>query len=154
MTCSVPVIAIPAGKCPVKLKSSEYDAVIEWAEDIISVGRGNTTTYLPSALIFFAQQFFSIFSNEYKTVSKHIEDRYGKAGNVFEVVERVNANPILPKPPTVDEDGNPLKKRRGRPPKQLYSPSTMIKQQEKTLEVPITNETPKEEVKKVKIRRK
>lgn len=70
------IIAIPAGKCPVKLNSTEKQDVIDWAEDVYSVGVREDLTYLPSALIFFAQQFYSIFTEEYKTVCNHLNSTY------------------------------------------------------------------------------
>lgn len=142
MTCSIPVIAIPAGKCVVKLKSTEYDDVVAWAEEVISVGRSNSVTYLPSALIFYAQQFFNIFSDEYKLVREHIIARYGNAGNVCDVIDKVNSTPLIQKP--TDEDGNPLKKRRGRPPKKQYVPPTLIPKEPEQ----------DDNVKKIKIKRK
>lgn len=165
MSESVPVIAIPAGKCPAKLKNSDRDEVIGWCEEVLSVGRNKSITYLPSALIFFAQQFFNIFSKEYKSVVGYIEDHYGTAGNVFDVIQKVESNPILPKQ-TLDENGNLIKKRRGRPPKKLYSPSTDIKLQEEILERRKVSEQEKitkkivetekveKELKKIKIKRK
>lgn len=154
MTYSVPVIAIPAGKCPVKLKNYDYDEVIGWCEEVLSVGRNKSITYLPSALIFFAQQFFNISSKEYKTVVDHIQGHYGTAGNVFEVIERVENNPIVPKQ-TLDENGNLIKKRRGRPPKKVYSPSTNVELQEKILESKkVKEEEEDKEVKKIRIKRR
>ena len=151
MTCSVPIIAIPSGKCPVKLKGSEYEDVIGWAEEVISIGRSNSSNYLPSALIFFAQQFFNIFSEEYKSVRNHIENHYGTAGNVYDVIEKVNSAPVIQK--SVDENGDVVKKRRGRPPKKLYSPSTTFAKPQTEVSSIVKEET-KEETKKVRIKRK
>jgi hypothetical protein len=143
MTYTIPVIATPAGKCPVKLKSSEYEDVIEWSEKVLSQGRTNNVNYLPSALIFFSQQFFSIFTPEHKIIKNHIQDHYGMAGDIQEVINRVNLNPIQQKPAT-DENGDVVKKRRGRPPKKQYSVSELMSKEVKEDVEP----------KKVKLRRK
>ena len=70
------VVAIPAGKCPVKLQSTKKEDVVEWAENVIAVGFKSNINYLPSSLIFFAQQFFNIFAEDYKTVCNHINLAY------------------------------------------------------------------------------
>jgi hypothetical protein len=70
------VVAIPAGKCPVKLQSTKKEDVVEWAEEVISTGFKSNINYLPSSLIFFAQQFFNIFTDDYKTVCNHINLAY------------------------------------------------------------------------------
>lgn len=145
MTCSVPVIAIPAGKCSVKLKGTDYEDVVAWAEEVISVGRTNSVTFLPSALIFYAQQFFNIFSEDYKTVCEHITSHYGNAGNVRDVIEKVKSTPIVQKP-TVDGDGNPIKKRRGRPPKKQWKPPVLSSKE--------SDDNNDDKVKKIRIKRK
>ena len=76
MSLSTPVIAIPAGKCPVKLESTEYEQVISWCVEVHAIGVKNNVNYLPSALIFFAQQFFDIFGEDYKKVKNHINKAY------------------------------------------------------------------------------
>jgi len=118
MSFSIPVIAIPAGKCPVKLKTTEHNDVIEWAEEVISVGRTNNVTYLPEALVFFAQQFFNIFSEDYKKVKEIICSYYNSGDEIKNLITKFNSAPIVEKP---TEDGQ-VKKRRGRPPKNKIGP--------------------------------
>lgn len=81
MAYTIPIIAIPAGKCPAKLESTQYEDVIEWAEKVYSIGLKNNVNYLPSAVTFFAQQFFSVFSEDYKTVCNHINSAYNNNGS-------------------------------------------------------------------------
>lgn len=122
MSFSIPIIAIPAGKCPVKLKSIENNDVIEWAEEVISVGRSKNVTYLPEALVFFAQQFFNIFSEDYKKVKEIICLYYNSGGEVTNIINKVNAASVADKMQQTTEDGQPTKKRRGRPPKNKIGP--------------------------------
>jgi hypothetical protein len=82
MAYTIPIIAIPAGKCPAKLESTEREDVIEWAEKVYSIGLKNNINYLPSAIVFFAQQFFSIFTEDYKIVCNHINSAYNNNNEV------------------------------------------------------------------------
>lgn len=92
MSLSTPVIAIPAGKCPSKLESTEYEQVIAWCVEVHAIGIKNNVNYLPSALVFFAKQFFDIFSEEYKTVRNHINKAYNASddGKLQEFIARAN----------------------------------------------------------------
>jgi hypothetical protein len=92
MSLSTPIIAIPAGKCPSKLESTEYEQVISWCVEVHAIGIKNNVNYLPSALVFFAQQFFDIFGEEYKTVKNHINKAYntGDDGKLQEFITKAN----------------------------------------------------------------
>jgi hypothetical protein len=122
MSFSIPVIAIPAGKCPIKLKSIEYNDVVEWAEEVISVGRSKNVTYLPEALVFFAQQFFNFSSPDYKKVKETICSYYNSGGEIINLINKVNAASLIDKTQQAAEEGQPTKKRRGRPPKNKIGP--------------------------------
>jgi hypothetical protein len=136
MTYTVPIIAIPAGKCPVKLTSTEYNDVIEWAEEVYSFGIKNNINYLPSALVFFAQQFFSIFGEEYKVVCDHINTTYNNQDKIKlnEIMEKVFLDKKIAdkeKQDRLDDPSSfvpPPKKKRGRPPKAAYNPSQTMMQ--------------------------
>jgi hypothetical protein len=78
------IVSIPAGKCPLKLNSTKKEDVLEWAEEVISIGLKNNINYLPSALIFFAQQFFNIFSEDYKSICNHINLSYNTGHAEFD----------------------------------------------------------------------
>lgn len=77
------VVATPAGKCPVKLESTKKEDVIDWAEEIYSIGLANNIHYLPSCFKFFAQQFFNVFSQEYKDVCNIISSSYNTGETEF-----------------------------------------------------------------------
>jgi hypothetical protein len=145
MSYSIPIIAIPAGKCPAKLSSTEYNDVIDWAEQVYAIGIKNNVNYLPSALVFFAQQFFNIFSEEYKTVCNHINSAYNNQDKqkLDSIIEKISQD--KKEEEKRKDDGQTQeqpKKRRGRPPKKLYEPSkTFVK-------------TDPEEKAKIKLRRR
>ena len=88
MSHSIPAIAYPAGKCPAKLKGTSCEEVTEWAEEVFSAGRNNNLIYLPSAIAFFAQQFYNFSSPEYKTVCDHLINRYGSINYYEEEIKR------------------------------------------------------------------
>jgi hypothetical protein len=88
MSHSIPVIAYPAGKCPAKLKGTSYEEVTEWAEEIFSEGRNNNLIYLPSAIAFFAQQFYRIFTPEYRVICNHLISKYGNINYYEEEIGR------------------------------------------------------------------
>lgn len=139
MSFSIRIVHTPAGSCPIKLKSTEYESVFEWTQLVMDHGRTNNLNYLPSALVFFAQQFFNIFTEDYKIVKNHL-------GNIFqissndELISKINQDKIDKDKINQDKinqdkidkdkiDANPLensneptKKRMGRPSKKEYSP--------------------------------
>lgn len=136
------IVAIPAGKCPIKLNSTEFEEVVEWCEKVTNHGNENNLNYLPSALRFFAQQFFSIFSDDYKIVCNHINNAYhvdkkNEQDKMNEMIEKtIDEKRILDKEkrdrldgkitPVIEEN----KKKRGRPKKIFSSP--IIQTQTKT----------------------
>ena len=150
MTYTASIVAIPAGKCPVKLTSTERSDVIEWAEDVCSFGIKNNINYLPSALVFFAQQFFSIFGEEYKLVCNHINAAYNNQDGIKmnEIIDKVFLDKKVAdkeKQDRIDDPDSfvpPPKKRRGRPPKAIYNPS-------QTMQKPVETQAAK-----INIRRK
>lgn len=109
MSLSIPVISYPAGKCPVKLKGTSYDEVIGWAEEIFCVGRNNNIIYLPSAIAFFAQQFYRMGTSEYKIVCDYLIEQYGSINYYEEEIHKFANKPILN---NIVNDEKP--KRRGR----------------------------------------
>jgi hypothetical protein len=102
---AIRIIAIPAGKCPIKLISSDYEEVIEWTKEVHSFGVSNNLNYLPSAFVFFARQFFNIFSQEYKDVCNHINSAYNVDNAQFtELLNKVG----------VEEKQNKIEKKKKR----------------------------------------
>jgi len=124
------IIHTPAGACPVKLKSTEHDDVLEWAQLVMEKGQANNLNYLPNALVFFAQQFYNIFSEEYKLVKSHLCDIFQINLNE-ELINKVNQEKNIVKE---ENDEEPKKKRRGRPPKKQYSPSQAFRTEVKESE--------------------
>lgn len=136
MSYSIPIIAIPAGKCPAKLKSTEYNDVIDWAEEVLSIGIKNNVNYLPSALVFFAQQFFNIFGEEYKLVCNHINTAYNNQdkAKLEAMIQQISLSQKEIGNQKQESSNEPQKKRRGRPPKKLYEPSKTYQKSEPTEE--------------------
>lgn len=124
MNFSVRVVHTPAGSCPVKLKETDYDSVLEWAQLVMENGRANNLNYLPSALVFFAQQFYNIFTEDYKIVKNHLI-------NIFQIplnedlINKINQDKINKELEKKDnkQEADSTKKKKGRPPKKQYSPS-------------------------------
>jgi hypothetical protein len=127
MSFSVRVVHTPAGSCPIKLKSTEYDNVFEWAQLVMDHGKANNLNYLPSALVFFAQQFFNIFTDDYKTVKNHLINIFQMSLSE-DLIVKINQDKIneLAKPTSENKD-EPIKKKRGRKPKKEYIPPKIEK---------------------------
>lgn len=67
------VVLTPAGPCPVKLDGTDAHTVQEWAEKVVHSGHLKANAhYGPSALRYFAREFYDIFSPEYGEVCEHI----------------------------------------------------------------------------------
>lgn len=77
MSFGVRVIYTPAGNCPVKLKGTDYGDVLEWSNLLMESGREKGLNYLPSAILFFSQQFYRIQTKEYNIVKEHIANIFG-----------------------------------------------------------------------------
>lgn len=92
MNISSRVVAYPAGKCSCILKASDYESVSDWAEQILAEGRVQNIVYLPSAILFFAQQFFSIFSPEFQEIKNHLIERYGDVSYYDEEIRNQQKN--------------------------------------------------------------
>lgn len=148
MSFSTRVIAFPAGKCPVKLQSTKKEDVIEWAEEIYSIGLRNNINYLPSAIIFFAQQFFNIFTEDYQTVCNHINATYNTGEREFQdLINKISIEKRI-------SDKEKLDKKE----KQILEENKKLKkqQQNKPVEKPTERpmEAPVAAAKKIVIRRK
>lgn len=70
------IIHTPAGKCPFELKGISEEEVLDWAEKLMTQAQRNDSVYSTGALNYFAQQFYNLFSKEYKTISSIINDHY------------------------------------------------------------------------------
>jgi hypothetical protein len=145
MSYSIRVVATPAGKCPVKLKSADREEVIEWSKEVYSAGIAENINYLPSAFCFFAQQFFNIFSDEYKSICNHINLAYNVDKTEFyELIGKIN----------VEEKQNKIdKKKRREEAEKLENQKKNERKNAKKIEskIEIVQEEPK---KKIKLRRK
>jgi hypothetical protein len=144
MNFSVRVVHTPAGRCPVKLKETDHDSVLEWAQLVMEHGRTNNLNYLPSALVFFAQQFYNIFTEDYKTVKNHLIDIFQISLNE-ELINKVNQDRINQEAEKRDnkQEVDDTKKRRGRPPKKQYSPSLENSLKNNPLNEPVKVHRPK-----------
>lgn len=145
------VVAIPAGKCPVKLQSTKKEDVIEWAEEVYSIGLRNNLNYLPSAVIFFAQQFFNIFSEEYRDVYNILSSSYNTGATEFQtLIDKINVEKRI-------SDKEKLDKKE----KQIQEENKKIKERKEQIKELQKQKKPEEievkelkEAKKIVIRRK
>lgn len=146
MSLSTPIIAIPAGKCPSKLESTEYEQVISWCVEVHAIGIKNNVNYLPSALIFFAQQFFDIFGEEYKMVRNHIDKAYNTAddGKLQEFIARANYE---------KQEVEKQKSERMEAAKKLEEQAAIRKAQEKLERPAFVEKTPDEPIEQLKKKR-
>lgn len=67
-------IIAPAGKCPVKLKDIDKEAVFEWAAKVRAHGAERGDFYSASALKYYVRYIYNIFSDEYKAVAAIIDE--------------------------------------------------------------------------------
>ena len=143
MSFSIRVVATPAGKCPIKLKSCEREDVIEWSKEVYSAGLAENINYLPSAFVFFAQQYFNIFSEEYKTICNIINTAYNVDNKDFyELISKIG----------VEEKQNKIdKKKRREEAEKLEIQKKNERKVQKIEPKIIVQEEPK---KKIKLRRK
>lgn len=147
MSYAIRIVAIPAGKCPIKLIDSDYESVIEWTKEVHSHGISNNLNYLPSAFSFFAQQFFNIFTEEYKSVCNHINLAYNVDNSQFcELLNRVS----------VEDKQNKIDKKKKREEAEKLEAEKIekrkeIKKAEIKVETKVEEEKPK---KKIILRRK
>ncbi len=115
MNCLTRIVAIPAGKCPLKLESDNYEDVVEWCQKVYSAGLSNNLNYLPSSLIFFAQQFFNISSQEYKNVYQHIQTAYNVDNSetnslIKRIIIEENENKLIKQKKKEENDKNEIKR--------------------------------------------
>jgi len=66
--CSCLLILAPAGKCPVRLQSTDPDHVADWAKNVLSAGHQEGKHFAPSAIRYFARTFYDIGSPDYNEV--------------------------------------------------------------------------------------
>lgn len=85
------VVHAPAGPCPVKLIGISEQEVLDWSENILSIGKQKNILYNNAALKYYAQQFYKFGTEEYKIISNIINDNYVRddysvllKGKVFE----------------------------------------------------------------------
>lgn len=79
-------ILTPKGGCPVKLEATDRDSVLEWIEKVLVSKEDEQTELTPSALKFYAREFYSPSptrlnplgcASEYQTICDHIEVCFG-----------------------------------------------------------------------------
>ena len=68
--CSM--IVVPAGACPHKLSGTDENSVTDWGKKIVKTFFTQRQQLAPSALAYFAREFYDVFSEEFKTVEKNI----------------------------------------------------------------------------------
>jgi hypothetical protein len=96
------VIYTPAGQCPVKLKGIDYNDVLEWSNLIMESGREKRLNYLPSAILFFSQQFYGVHTKEYNVIKEHIANIFNSNPSID--VEKLERKEIKEEEVNVVED--------------------------------------------------
>jgi hypothetical protein len=96
------VIYTPAGQCPVKLKGIDYNDVLEWSNLIMESGREKGLNYLPSAILFFSQQFYGVHTKEYNIIKEHIANIFNSNPSID--VEKLERKEIKEEEVNVVED--------------------------------------------------
>ena len=66
------VILVPSGQCPIQLKNIDILSVRDWCEALLVYGKEQGKVYTPSALRYFASQFYN--SDEHKEVVCYINN--------------------------------------------------------------------------------
>lgn len=67
------IVITPAGKCPVELKGVDENSVSEWSEGLRKFGASRCELYTPDAMKYYVRSFYSVFSEEYKTVCEILD---------------------------------------------------------------------------------
>lgn len=146
------VVAIPAGKCPVKLQSAKKEDVVEWAEEVYSIGLRNNLNYLPSAFIFFAQQFFNIFSEEYKDVYNILSSSYNTGATEFQaLIDKINVEKRISDKEKLDKKEKQIQEENKKIKEKEQIKKLQKQKQQKPEEIEVKEV---KEVKKIVIRRK
>lgn len=73
-------VSTPAGKCPVKLGSSNPTEVEFWAHSVVAKGRESGIAYAVSALVYWIREFYEIGSREYRDVRGILEGIFQPEG--------------------------------------------------------------------------
>ena len=71
-------IAIPAGKCPVKLHGTDPESIEIWAHGIIGHGHDNSVRYEVSALCYWVRDFYDIGTPEHKAVCGALQEMFSE----------------------------------------------------------------------------
>lgn len=74
--CKSTIVA-PAGKCPHRLESTEPEVVDEWVGKVRAHFRSKSQFLTLSGLIYFVNEFFYMFGEEYPVVKAHLESSLG-----------------------------------------------------------------------------
>lgn len=117
MTYCTRIVYTPAGKCPIKLEGYDYETVLDWSNLIIENGKANNLSYLPSALLFFAQQFYRAFTPEYLEVKKHLNNIFlipDKDESIENLTIKKEENQNIQSQKIVEKNIQDNKKKRGR----------------------------------------
>jgi hypothetical protein len=89
--CGFPMISAPAGNPPVALKSTDYESVKKWAEDIVEAGHKAQIHYTISAVKYFLQRFYRWGTPEFEECSEHIMACMCPMEDTLEEEEQENA---------------------------------------------------------------
>lgn len=145
MKNSTRLVATPAGKCSIKLNSTNYEDVIEWTRKVHTAGLAEGINYLPSAFTFFVRQFYEIFSEDHKIVCEQINSAYNvDKKNTYELIGKIN----------LEEKQNKIEKKKRR---EQAEKEELLKKKQKILNPlkPIQQKSPEVKDKiKIKIKRK
>lgn len=69
-------VGIPAGECPVTLKGTDTETVLEWADKVRDAFLGRRQNLQVSGLVYFARYFFDINGPEFKTVKATLVENF------------------------------------------------------------------------------
>lgn len=67
-------IATPSGKCPVPLKSVEYDDIRDWVIKLHNHGKEKGVCYCASAVVYFLGKFISCHDARYSVAKSHLDE--------------------------------------------------------------------------------
>ena len=71
------IVLCPAGACPHKLKSSDRDSVVEWANAVMESGMKHNLKYTPEALGYWVGHFYEYGCSEYVTIRQILTNEFG-----------------------------------------------------------------------------
>lgn len=67
-------VGVPAGECPVVLRGTDTETVLEWAAKVQSVFESRRQKLEVEGLIYFARHFYDINGPQYKVVRRCLLD--------------------------------------------------------------------------------